>query len=144
MTIKEITQTKFKFRIKNVIVDWIAVYGRVATSCMPEQFETYLEPEDKWYQVYLYSPKKSFFVSIIMDITLQKKRTKRKFEEQKKSEQQLLFSEKKFRRLYETTQDGIMARDLRGKMIDCNEAYAKMLGYSKKELRNLSGPRVTS
>ena len=135
---KRNNETKFKFRIKNVIVDWIAVYGRVATSCMPEKFETYLEPEDKWYQVYLYSPKKSFFVSIIMDITLQKKRTKRKFEEQKKSEQQLLFSEKKFRRLYETTQDGIMARDLRGKMIDCNEAYAKMLGYPKKELRALS------
>ncbi len=56
----------------------------------------------------------------------------------KKSEQQLLFSEKKYRRLYETTQDGIMARDLQGKMIDCNVAYAKMLGYSKKELRNLT------
>ncbi len=130
--------TKFKFKIKNVIVDWIAVFGRVATSCMPEQFVTYLEPEDKWYQVYLYSPKKSFFVSIFMDITLQKKRAKRKFDDQKKSERQLLFSEKKFRRLYETTQDGIMARDLHGKMIDCNEAYAKMLGYSKKELRNLT------
>ena len=25
-----------------------------------------------------------------------------------------------------------------GAMIDCNQAYAKMLGYTKKELRNLS------
>ena len=56
----------------------------------------------------------------------------------KKSEQQLLLSEKKYRRLYETTQDGIMARDLQGKMIDCNLAYAKMLGYSKKELRHMA------
>jgi two-component system sensor kinase FixL len=31
-----------------------------------------------------------------------------------------------------------MARDLEGKMIDCNKAYAKMLGYSKKELRHLT------
>lgn len=130
--------TDFKSKIKNDNVDWIGVYGRVATSCMPEQFETYSAHEDKWYQIYLYCPKKSFFVSVFMDITLQKKQAKREFEEQKKSEQQLLFSEKKYRRLYETTQDGIMARDLQGKMIDCNQAYAKMLGYSKKELRNLA------
>ena len=31
-----------------------------------------------------------------------------------------------------------MARDLEGKMIDCNQAYAKMLGYSKSELKKLS------
>jgi PAS domain S-box-containing protein len=49
-----------------------------------------------------------------------------------------VFEEKRYRRLYETTQDGIMARDENGRMIDCNKAYAKMLGYTKKELRNLS------
>jgi two-component system sensor kinase FixL len=31
-----------------------------------------------------------------------------------------------------------MARDLQGRMIDCNKAYANMLGYSKKELRQLT------
>ncbi|MCW4003938.1 MAG: PAS domain S-box protein [Candidatus Bathyarchaeota archaeon] len=56
----------------------------------------------------------------------------------KKTEEELLSAEKKYRRLYETTQDGIMARDVEGKMIDCNKAYARMLGYSKKELKNLS------
>jgi PAS domain S-box-containing protein len=44
-------------------------------------------------------------------------------------------SEQTFRLLYQTTQDGIMARDLEGKMIDCNPAYAKMLGYTKRELK---------
>jgi PAS domain S-box-containing protein len=51
---------------------------------------------------------------------------------------QSVFAEKRYRRLYETTHDGIMARDLDGRMIDCNKAYAKMLGYTKKELRNLT------
>ena len=55
-----------------------------------------------------------------------------------------MFSEKRYRRLYETTLDGIMARDPQGKMIDCNLAYAKMLGYSKKELRNLSVQAVAA
>ena len=130
--------TDFNLKLKKDNVDWIGVYGRVADTCMPEQFETYNKSEDKWYQIYVYSPKKSFFISVFMDTTRQKKRAIREFEEQKKSEQQLLFSEKKYRRLYETTQDGIMARDLQGKMIDCNQAYAKMLGYSKKELRTFT------
>jgi PAS domain S-box-containing protein len=56
----------------------------------------------------------------------------------KKAEQELVLAEKRFRRLYMTTQDGIMARDIHGKMIDCNPAYAKMLGYTRKELKNLS------
>jgi PAS domain S-box-containing protein len=128
----------FNPKIKNDNVDWIEIYGRVANNCIHNQFETYSAHEDKWYQIYVYSPKKSFFISFFMDITQQKKQATRESEEQKRSEQKLSFSEKKYRKLYETTQDGIMARDLQGKMIDCNQAYAKMLGYSKKELRNLT------
>jgi PAS domain S-box-containing protein len=130
--------TEFNPSIKNDSVDWIGVYGKVASTCVPAHFETYCKPQDKWYHVYIYSPKKTFFVSAFMDITGQKKRVAHDLEEQFKSAQQLSFSEKRYRRLYETTQDGIMARDLQGKMIDCNFAYAKMLGYSKKELKKLA------
>ena len=130
--------TEFNPKIKGDRIDWIGVYGGVASTGVPEHFETYCKPVDKWYQIYIYSPKKTFFVSVFMDITEEKKKTEQELEEQKKSEQQLLFSEKKYRRLYETSQDGIMARDIDGSMIDCNIAYAKMLGYTKKELRNLT------
>lgn len=58
--------------------------------------------------------------------------------ERKRSERALLSAERRYRRLFETTQDGIMARDLEGKMINCNPAYAKMLGYTRKELRQIS------
>jgi PAS domain S-box-containing protein len=57
--------------------------------------------------------------------------------ERKKVEETLLESERKYRRLYETSQDGIMARDLKGRIINCNRAYSRMLGYSKRELRTL-------
>ncbi len=124
--------------MKKTPINWLRICGKVATTNVPNYFETYNKPEDKWYQVYIYSPKKTFCISVFMDVTDQKKRVTRDFAEQKKSEQQLLLSEKKYRRLYETTQDGIMARDLNGKMIDCNLAYAKMLGYSKKELRHMT------
>ena len=134
--------TQFNSKLKDDTIDWISVYGEVATTGVPEHFEAYCKPDDKWYQIYIYSPKKTFFVSVFMDITKQKKKTERELEEQKKSEQQLLFSEKKYRRLFETTQDGIMARDLYGAMIDCNQAYAKMLGYTRKELRKLSAEEL--
>jgi len=59
-------------------------------------------------------------------------------EHNKNAQKALISAEKRYRRLYQTTKDGIMARDLEGKMIDCNQAYAKMLGYSKSELKKLS------
>ena len=134
--------TELNSKIKEHSINWIGIYGKVATTGLPEHFETYSKPDDKWHQIYIYSPKKTFFVSVIMDVTDQKKKTEREIEEQKASAQQLLFSEKKYRRLFETTQDGIMARNLNGAMIDCNKAYAKMLGYTRKELRNLPAPEL--
>jgi len=130
--------SQFNPKIKDDVVDWIGFYGKVAVTGVPEQFEMHCEPTDKWYQIYAYSPKKTYFVSTFIDITEQKKKKAKELEEQNKSEQQLKFSEEKYRRLYETSQDGIMARDTKGKMINCNKAYAKMLGHTKKELRHTS------
>jgi two-component system sensor kinase FixL len=62
--------------------------------------------------------------------------------ERKRSERAMLSAERKYRRLFETTHDGIMARDLKGNMITCNPAYAKMLGYTRKELRSISVKRL--
>lgn len=51
---------------------------------------------------------------------------------------ELLRAKKKYRRLFETSKDGIVARDLEGRMIECNQAYARTIGYSEEELKNLS------
>ena len=133
---------QFNPKIKDSSVDWIGIYGKVATTGVPERFETYCKPQDKWYQVYAYSPKKTYFFSVFMDITEQKKKNAKELEEHERWEQQLVISEKRYRRLYETSQDGIMARDLQGRMVDCNKAYAKMLGYSKNELRHITAKKL--
>ena len=125
-------------KIKDLHVDWVDVYGGVDTTGIPRQFDVYCAPQSRWYHVYVYSPKKGYCISAFVDITAQKKLSQQKTEEQTKAKQALLSTEKRFRRLYETTQDGIMARDIHGKMIDCNNAYARMLGYTKKELRSLT------
>ena len=71
-------------------------------------------------------------------VTASKTELEKEIEERKKAEEQLLVSEKRYRRLYETSQDGIIARDTQGGLIDCNQAYTKMIGYSKEELRKLT------
>ena len=119
-------------------IDWANIYRKIAKTGIPQNFETYGKSQKRWYQVYAYPPKNDFIISVFMDITEQKKKNARDLEDRKRWAQELVISEKKYRRLYETTQDGIMARDLDGNMIDCNRAYAKMLGYSKKELRHMT------
>jgi PAS domain S-box-containing protein len=106
--------------------NWKEMCGRVANTGKPEQCEIYNQKMDKWFQLYTYSPLKTYFIAVLIDVT-----------PRKIVENQYMQSEQWFRRLYETTLDGIMARDLEGKMIDCNRAYAKMIGYSKKELKRL-------
>lgn len=124
--------------LKNDQVNWVAIYGKVAMTGLSQYFETYGKSQDRWYRVYAYCPKKDYVISVFTDITEQKKKNMLDLEDRKRWAQELVISEKKYRRLYETTQDGIMARDLQGRMIDCNKAYANMLGYSKKELKHLS------
>ena len=55
--------------------------------------------------------------------------------ESKKIEERLFESEKKYRTLYETMADGTVKVDMEGHILECNEAYANMLGYSKEELQ---------
>lgn len=50
-------------------------------------------------------------------------------------EEKLEFSELRYRRLFETAQDGILILDaVTGKIVDVNPFLEKLLGYSKKEL----------
>lgn len=119
-------------------VDWVAVFGRVGTTCIPEHFEVRFPINQKLYQIYVFSPKKGYCFSSFRDVTVEKKKARQEVEERKRAKLRLISAEKRYRSLFMTTQDGIMARDINGKMINCNQAYAKMLGYTKKELKNLS------
>ncbi|MBN1357783.1 PAS domain S-box protein [Candidatus Bathyarchaeota archaeon] len=118
--------------IENDPADWIGVYGMVAVSGKPIRFENYSEKLKKWYTVYAYSPKKGYFASIFEDITVLKE-----------LETCLFTSETKYRRLYETNRDGIVQTDRTGCIVECNEAYADMLGYSKEELLELTYQQLT-
>lgn len=70
---------------------------------------------------------KKMLITIIQDIT-----------ERKKVLQQLKESENKYRTLFESSIDGIAMTNLKGRIIDCNQAFTKMLGYRKERLKNLT------
>jgi PAS domain S-box-containing protein len=123
--------------IKKEAVDWIGIFGKVAATRVPECFQAHCASKEKYFQVYIYSPKKGYCVSLFIDTTKQINNGSNRLE-QKKEEQKLANAEKRYRILFRTTQDGIMVRDIQGRTIDCNKAYAKMLGYTKKELKQLS------
>lgn len=52
-------------------------------------------------------------------------------------------SEEKYRTLYESSMDGISAVDLDGRIIECNSAFERMLGYTFDELKELSFLDIT-
>ncbi len=52
-------------------------------------------------------------------------------------------SEAKYRRLYESIADGVVAVDLSGHILETNPAFESMLGYSGEELRRLRYQEIT-
>jgi len=63
--------------------------------------------------------------------------------ERKQLEEKVIQSERKYRTLYETTMDGIVSVDMSGHILECNDAYAHMLGYSKDELKEMTYQQLT-
>ncbi|MEJ2658437.1 MAG: PAS domain S-box protein [Desulfobacterales bacterium] len=57
--------------------DWIGVYGKVAKTGKPVQFENYAQHEGKWYSLYVYSPMKDHFAVMFSDITERKNHQER-------------------------------------------------------------------
>ena len=106
---------------------WIKRYGKVALTGKPIIFENYSQDFNKYFKVTAYSPQKKQFAVIFEDIT-----------ETKQAKEALKESENKYRTLYEGNVDGIISTTLKGKIIDCNKSLLNMLGYSKKEIKQMN------
>lgn len=61
-------------------------------------------------------------------------RLKDQYAELKKTHESLVLTEKKYRNLYDGSPDMLRTIAYDEKIIDCNEAYAKNLGYTKEEI----------
>jgi PAS domain S-box-containing protein len=63
--------------------------------------------------------------------------------EQKLTQAALSVSEEKYRNLYNSLRDGCASVDSQGKILECNNAFEKIIGYSIDELRSLSYEDIT-
>jgi len=63
--------------------------------------------------------------------------------EQKRVEEALLASERRYRTLYQSMMDAFVVTDMAGNIRECNDAYGAMLGYTNEELKRLSVRDVT-
>jgi two-component system cell cycle sensor histidine kinase/response regulator CckA len=62
---------------------------------------------------------------------------------QKRAEEALRQSERRFHALFDSTPLGVVVVDIDRRIVDCNAAFQKMLGYSLKELRAMSIPEIS-
>jgi PAS domain S-box-containing protein/putative nucleotidyltransferase with HDIG domain len=82
------------------------IYGRVARTGIPEQFETYVSSMQMWFSVSVYSPQKEYFVAVFDVIT-----------ERKLAEEKLL---KSYQSLKKTLDDAI---DTMVKIVELRDPY---------------------
>jgi len=61
----------------------------------------------------------------------------------KQGEETLRQSERKYRSLYESSKDGIAYSDIQGNLLDANQAFSDMLGYTIEELTELTYQELT-
>ena len=63
--------------------------------------------------------------------------------ERKRAEEALAVSEAKYRGLFDSMMDGVVVVEMAGTIVESNETYRKMIGYSADELRELTYRQLT-
>jgi PAS domain S-box-containing protein len=59
--------------IQNNLAEWLSFYEKISTTGKSVQFESYIEPFKRWFNISAYSPQSYHFVCIFEDITERKK-----------------------------------------------------------------------
>jgi PAS domain S-box-containing protein len=109
--------------IENGPFDWIGTFGHVARKGEQIRFQSYLEPNNRWYDCVGYQFKPDHFVAAFFEIT-----------ERKQAEEKLKISETNFRTFFDSIADLLFVLDTNGNMIDVNETTMLRLEYTKEEL----------
>jgi two-component system sensor histidine kinase VicK len=58
-------------------------------------------------------------------------------------EKNIQASERKYRELFDSVKEGVVLADIKGHIIDCNQAYLNMLGYTLEEIKTKTLQEIT-
>jgi PAS domain S-box-containing protein len=98
--------------------DLIGIYGRVALTGEPVQFENHVEPLGTWYNVSAYCPEKGYFVALLEDVT-----------DRKKAEEALAREAE----LIDLSPDAIVVRTFEGTITFWSKGAENLYGWTKDE-----------
>ena len=112
--------------LPNIEPALIERYGRVALSGVPDAFETHNQDLGRTFEVRAFQPSAGQFAVTFQEVTLRKRAEVRL---------QLLAS------VFEHTQEGIVITDPNSVIMEVNDTFVRMTGYSRDELLGQT-PRI--
>lgn len=101
----------------------LKIYGRVALTGQPEQFETHIKALAMWFSVSVYSTEREYFVTVFDNITKRK---------EKESQWRLAES------LYQASSEAMLITDSRNNIVSVNPAFTQITGYGAKEVLGMN------
>ena len=140
-TVEEIIGTRFQHHIAPEDLELVAnrYRQRQAGEEVPSEYEFRMMHKDGVTRVFV-----NMSVGLItFQGAIASMGTVKDITERNRMEEQLRVSEERYRTLYESSRDAIVAADLNGVIVECNQAHADMLGYSPEELRGIRYQDIT-
>jgi len=111
--------------IKEYAFNYIGTYGKIALEGGEIKFEEYFEATQQYLSIYAYSPLPGEFTAMFTDVT-----------ERRRAEKWLLESQLRMATFTAATFEGIIESEA-GRIVDCNDQIARMLGYQVGELKGM-------
>ena len=102
--------------------NWIGVYGRVALTGEPVQFENHAEALGKWFKISAYCPEKGYFAAIFEDIT-----------ESKLAQDELQKNERRLRKSEEIAHIGSWELDLVTNKLSWSDEVYRIFGLTPQK-----------